>query len=99
MHVQSTFIITVTAVVTNTKHTRTRSVSLSISFLGAPAPGASAGTQSAALDKVAVAAMVLSQITKKEPASEKPRLALDPPQDAVGLLHALVRFPLSDRCP
>ena len=39
MHVQSTFIITVTAVVTNTKHTRTRSVSLSISFLGAPAPG------------------------------------------------------------
>ena len=39
MHVQSTFIITVTAAVTNTKHTRTRSVSLSISFLGAPAPG------------------------------------------------------------
>ena len=51
MHVQSTFIITVTAVVTNTKHTRTRSVSLSISFLGAPAPGDEAPTARASLPR------------------------------------------------
>ena len=51
MHVQSTFIITVTAVVTNTKNTRTRSVSLSISFLGAPAPGDEAPTARASLPR------------------------------------------------
>ena len=51
MHVQSTFIITVTAAVTNTKHTRTRSVSLSISFLGAPAPGDEAPTARASLPR------------------------------------------------